>query len=245
MSVQAMSWVFDHSETVGGARLVLLAIANHHNRETGTAFPSYDTIAREARLSRSAVRRAVERLEASGELLVERPETNGRGRSNRYWLVGFDAPEERARHAPIPERGKGASRTGKGAFSAVKGRVDAPLTIEPTQEPTNAEPKPLKDDNARPARQSDPRADEVTRAWWDRLDPKPMQKYVAVRAIVSTALRAGHRPDAVAAALDRVDLPVVAWRLEQVLRSARPAPRPSSGLDALSRQAEFGAEDVG
>jgi hypothetical protein len=71
--------VLRHSQAVGSARLVLLAIAVHVN-PSGIAWPSFATLAVETKLSRRHVIRLVKRLEASGELDVERRP----GRTNVY-----------------------------------------------------------------------------------------------------------------------------------------------------------------
>lgn len=90
MSVQAMSWVFDYSEAKHGARLVLIAMANHHNSMTGAIFPSVDLLAREARLSKTGTLKAIDELEREGHISVHRPETYGRGRFNRYVILGYE-----------------------------------------------------------------------------------------------------------------------------------------------------------
>jgi DNA-binding Lrp family transcriptional regulator len=69
MSVQAMSWVFDHSPTTLGARLVLLSLANHASSDGGEIWPSQATIAQEARLSERQVRRCLKELEAGGHIV--------------------------------------------------------------------------------------------------------------------------------------------------------------------------------
>lgn len=71
MSVQAMSWVLEHSESRLGPRLVLLSIANHARADGTGAWPAIATIAREARLSEREVQYAVRKLVAGGELEVQ------------------------------------------------------------------------------------------------------------------------------------------------------------------------------
>ena len=68
MSVQALSWVFEHSESRLGARHVLLSIANHAKSDGSGAWPSVQTIARESRLSEREVQYAFKELEVLGEL---------------------------------------------------------------------------------------------------------------------------------------------------------------------------------
>lgn len=86
MSVQALSWVLDHSEAKHGERLVLIAIANHYDFND----PALVVLAREARLSRSAVIRAIQNLEVAGELAVERDPMGGRSRKNHYLIPGYE-----------------------------------------------------------------------------------------------------------------------------------------------------------
>ena len=83
MSVQALAAVLDHSKARLGARLVLIAIANHANEYGENAYPSIDTLGREAHLSPRQVIRCVQELEALGELRVVR-ETN---KANRYRII--------------------------------------------------------------------------------------------------------------------------------------------------------------
>lgn len=70
MSVQAMTWVLERSESRLGDRLVLLSIANHADRFGENAWPSIETIAVEARMSGRQVQRAIRRLEELGELEI-------------------------------------------------------------------------------------------------------------------------------------------------------------------------------
>lgn len=70
MSIQAMTWVWEHSESEGNARLVMLKIANSANDEGEDAYPSQETIARHCRISVRTVRRIVAQLVKTGELEV-------------------------------------------------------------------------------------------------------------------------------------------------------------------------------
>jgi len=89
MSVQALSWVFENSESRLGPRHVLLSIANHADRYGRNAFPSVRTIAREARLSPREVQYAIPILVDLGELLSERGA--GPGGTNLYSLPKMGA----------------------------------------------------------------------------------------------------------------------------------------------------------
>lgn len=68
LSVQAISWVLEHSESRLGPRHVLISIANHAKSDGTGAWPSVSTISRESRLSEREVRYALRELEKSGEL---------------------------------------------------------------------------------------------------------------------------------------------------------------------------------
>ena len=56
MSVHVISWVLSHSEERLGNRLVLIVLADHAAKDGSDAFPSVNTIAQEARMSKRAVR---------------------------------------------------------------------------------------------------------------------------------------------------------------------------------------------
>jgi hypothetical protein len=72
MSVQATSYVIEHSKQKGSALLLLIMIANHAHSDGSNAFPSVETLAKECRMSVRQIIRLVSELEASGELVVER-----------------------------------------------------------------------------------------------------------------------------------------------------------------------------
>lgn len=75
MSIQAVAWVLDFSESEGLDRLVLISIANHYNNDEAVARPSIRRIAAEARISTNTVMAAVRRLSEIGELDVVDPGT--------------------------------------------------------------------------------------------------------------------------------------------------------------------------
>lgn len=68
MSVEALSWVFAHSESKGTARNVLFAIANHVAADTGEGWCYVATILHDANCSYEPYRRAVKDLIERGEL---------------------------------------------------------------------------------------------------------------------------------------------------------------------------------
>lgn len=71
MSIQAANWVISHSQAKGGEYTVLLMIALHANSVGTGAWPSLETLANEARLSRRQVIRCIKNLVELGELKVQ------------------------------------------------------------------------------------------------------------------------------------------------------------------------------
>ena len=67
MSIQAVSWVLDHSVTVKLERLVLISLANHAN-EAGECWPSIKRIASEAGTSPLQARRTLIALEEGNHI---------------------------------------------------------------------------------------------------------------------------------------------------------------------------------
>jgi hypothetical protein len=68
VSIFPLSWVLRHSEEKLGRRLVLLVLADHAKEDGSMAWPSVETIAAHARLSRRAVQDALRELEKSGAI---------------------------------------------------------------------------------------------------------------------------------------------------------------------------------
>jgi Helix-turn-helix domain len=126
MSYQATGWVIEFSKSTLGARLVLLTLSYHMNNETGICFPSLDTIAKECRMTKAGVIQAMERLEESGELEVERTE-GGSGNVNRYRMPLFASWWEIARKID-PQKGK------KGKPYYEKGKAETEETVNPIRE---------------------------------------------------------------------------------------------------------------
>lgn len=114
MSILVQAWVYQHSEARLADRLVLLAIADEADDDGGSAFPSLRRIAHKARVSVGTVSDAVRRLEASGELEVNRPERTGRGHHNSYRVVmrkGSESePFEEGNARPIAARLRAQTR---------------------------------------------------------------------------------------------------------------------------------------
>lgn len=87
MSIQISNAVWQHSQSVGRARTVLLAIADHQG-EIG-AWPSLKTLAKMANASERSVQRDIQYLQDIGELRVEvqNAPTRNQYKSNLYWVT--------------------------------------------------------------------------------------------------------------------------------------------------------------
>lgn len=121
MSIQAIDYVLSRSSSRGLCRLVLISIANHANRHGASCHPSIELIADEAGVGRATAWRCIEKLEADGEIIVQR--ARGRGHRSKYVMVMgrdsgacavlFDDPEacvegeeprRRGRPPKVPQR---------------------------------------------------------------------------------------------------------------------------------------------
>lgn len=130
MSLIAMTWVFRHSTAEGGPRLVLLALADTAHDDGGESYPSVDTLALKARLSRRAVQYALRKLEADGH--IENDGISRRGTT--IWRITMGGG---AKSAPVQS-------------DASEGRKSRPLGVQPVapepKEPS-VEPLPLSENS--------------------------------------------------------------------------------------------------
>ena len=131
MSVQAISWVLDHSPSKGTERLVLLSLANHAHDDGSHAWPAVATIGREANVSERSVQRALRALEEAGAILADglAPDERLR-RDRRPTMYRVLMPRGDAGVAPLEADGvtTTASRGDEGVTQTV---------IEPSIEPPN------------------------------------------------------------------------------------------------------------
>ena len=89
MSIELMSLVLHHSVAQPTHKLILLGIANHQG--DGGAWPSIETLATYANVSRRTVSTALSTLQKRGDLIIE-PQA-GRNGTNLYWVT-LDCPAE-------------------------------------------------------------------------------------------------------------------------------------------------------
>ncbi len=89
MSFQWVTYVLDHSESKGSARLVLVIIAEHANI-FGIAWPSINRIAEKANIDRTNVIRHIKNLKKLGELTVVGRDRSG---TNKFQLSLGQSPD--------------------------------------------------------------------------------------------------------------------------------------------------------
>jgi hypothetical protein len=166
MSVQAIAWVLEHSESRLGARHVLISIANHAKADGTGAWPSITTIAHESRLSEREVQLSIRKLVAAGELCVE--QGAGPHGTNLYSLPLVAARGEK--FAPL--RGEKPSTQGvKNPTSGGEKFSPEPSLIQPSLEPSGAlPPTPLSETQEANQRDFSDRAIQMFRS---RFKQKP------------------------------------------------------------------------
>lgn len=128
MSVQAMTWAFAQ-DVEPHAKLVLIALANRTNHETGTCYPGQDLIASECSMSSRTVRRHLRTLEERG--LISRrarmlPE--GRGRTSDEYRLTLDQPDNTSERSGPTGQTVPTNRTNRAdqPDTVVRGTVSEP-----------------------------------------------------------------------------------------------------------------------
>jgi hypothetical protein len=153
MSLRATRAVWKHSEQKGGARLVLLALADVAD-DDGTAWPSVATLADMTKLTERAVHLALTELVKSGELAVVE-QGGGRRRTSRYAVALLDrmgAERVKGLHLFRPETlkstpEKGEICAGETLKSTTETLKSAPERVKSTTEnPEIFSPNPVKND---------------------------------------------------------------------------------------------------
>ena len=98
MSIKVMSRVWEHSKQSGGAKLVLLALADFANDE-GSCYPSIPTIARKANMCERNVQYIIRKLIKDGELRIEKE--GGWDKQGRAWAHEYRVLVKGANFAPL------------------------------------------------------------------------------------------------------------------------------------------------
>lgn len=102
MSIQAVAWVLENSESKLGDRCVLFSLANHTDKYGNDAWPSVKTIAEEANMNERNVRRCLDNLVEIGEISCVGERENDRGRPSKIWMLPkMPKPDKLSSYAPI------------------------------------------------------------------------------------------------------------------------------------------------
>lgn len=100
-----MTWVWEHSEATGNDRLVLLALADCADDSGANAYPSLETLATKARVSRRTAIRCVANLTEDGSIeVIRHGGRKGRGGTSNGYRVLMDAPSSSDDLTPLEER---------------------------------------------------------------------------------------------------------------------------------------------
>lgn len=121
MSIQAVSWVMTHSQAKLGARLVLIAIANHADANGEHAYPPIAMIAAEAGMSERQAQRCIAALKRLGE--VDVAGVGGRGRTNAFCLPRMGGKLSPF-NTPEPEPVKGDNSGANGDISDIVSAIE-------------------------------------------------------------------------------------------------------------------------
>jgi hypothetical protein len=198
----------------------LYATLSRYADDTGVAWPSRRALGRHLGCSPDSIDRARAELEAIGALSQEPRFEDGRQTSNLYRIHRVPPAPVRQGVGTDAEGGVGTAAqdgVGKGAEGKNESHRNESHKNDTEASASVREP-PADADAPRGARsrRSDPRADPLTREWWEAQDPRPVQSFVAARGVVSKALIAGWTEDELRAVLKRLDPPLSGGRLDYV-----------------------------
>jgi hypothetical protein len=125
MSIDVLSWVLKHSDETLGRRLVLLALADCAHDDGRGAWPSVQTVADKARLSRRQAQRCLRDLEENGSI-----ERDGSGRhGTACWTVVM------GRKDVAPTDCQGATNRTPDGSELVQNVARTVITTEPSLNP--------------------------------------------------------------------------------------------------------------
>lgn len=137
ISVKAVEWVLENSQSSGNPRNVLFVIAAHCDSD-GCAWPSLDTIARLSHVSRPTAILAIKELQAMGE--IETRTGGGRGKTNFYYLTQFMENRKNSKEFDPKQERNGKETVKADSVSPSEENGLAPLVREKENNKTEEEP---------------------------------------------------------------------------------------------------------
>lgn len=136
MSFKTVEVVLERSQARGSARMVLVVIAECANHDGSEAWPSIDTIAHRAGISRASVFRQLKSLAGIGELAYD--SKGGRHGCNRYRVT---VAEQGSQDATVADRDGLSCATEPSHLSSETVSLVRPEPSEPPKEPSSS-PQP-------------------------------------------------------------------------------------------------------
>lgn len=231
------SSISSHAKVVWG--LLDRRIDNREESDTeGTSFPGRGWLSEHMSVSVPTVDRAIKELTSSGWVTVERP---CGGRRNLYTvhdeaqqvITGDEqrsSPVMSSRSSPVMSTKERAQRNDpkrtKPTAATAPQPADGQLDLGASARGKPRERKP-----------EDIEATRVTRAIWDGCDPKPVESFVGVRAIVKRFLVEHTADEVIAAGVAAPCLTVAAIRLQ--INQARQPAAPRGRRSGRLQGAEF------
>ena len=146
MSIQALVWVIEYSQSRLADRCVLVSIANHCDRQGKNAWPSVDTISHEAKVSPRQVQLSIARLSKIGELSVAR--NQGPHGTNLYGLPMVTEGNP-SLLTQIPESDSGGAKSS--GVQNLRGANSSPGAQNPAPKTQNSAPEPFFESSFEPS----------------------------------------------------------------------------------------------
>lgn len=155
MSVTASTYVWEHSKQSGSKLVVMLALADYANPETGECWPSIETLAEKCRMTTRYLRTILTGLQKDGEVqrirgAGQRTET---GATNRYVLCGYQEWIKQVKAIKREGVNNSSSHAGQGVNnSSARGEQEFHQGVN------NSSPKPLIEPSKKQKKTSAPRS---------------------------------------------------------------------------------------
>lgn len=250
-----MNWALNLDLEGPGIKAVIMALANYAD-ENHECFPGQELIARQTCQSTRTVQRHLARLVELGLLEKRARGGSGGGRWSNWYHLNVGRQYDKL--SPSPQ---GNTTSVTGATRHLEQGYPPPVAEEPSLRTTTREPPP--EENAEqssaapealfdvPATKPGPQPDPANVAakaiadWW-HTRTNGMANWMAARAVVVKALKAGYSGDAIRRAMDTLyerRVPLSSTSLDIELRggigtTAKPAYKPYQDSDYWTRPRE-------
>lgn len=223
-------------------RLLALAYADHARNEA-TAWVAYPRLMARTGLSRDTVARQLGALVEAGWLTLERSARQHRAAVYRLSYPSAQQSDHRTAERPNLEPQQSDHRTPEGESADSSSQIllhqqsdsaaqqsdiavpavrpsDSINLPTPLPTPGLTPPGPLERREV-PKPENSMMAEALTQAWWERQSPRPTGPYSKALASVRAVLKAGHQATAVATAMEGLEPPLSAGRIEYAIGRGR------------------------